>query len=55
MSKDDALSTLHSYDSSGDMSSEIPVIVNSAYKNVSAHGSKFYEDIDKTADIVSNI
>jgi len=55
VSKDEALSTLHSYDSSGDMSSEIPVIVNSAYKNVSAHGSKFYEDIDKTADIVSNI
>lgn len=55
VSKDDALSTLNSYDSSGDMSSEIPLIVSSAYKNTSAHGSKFYEDIDKTADIVTSI
>ena len=39
VSKDEALSTLHSYDLSGDMSSEIPMIVTSAYKNVSGHGS----------------
>lgn len=55
VAKEEALAVLNSYDSSGDMSSEIPVIVSSAYKNVSVHGTKFYEDVDKTADIVSNI
>ena len=53
--QDEAFSALNSYDSTGDKSSEIMAIVRSAYKNMSGHNTKFYEDIDKTSEIANNI
>lgn len=55
INKDEAFTTLNSYDSTGEKSSEIMAIVRSAYKNMSGHNTKFYEDIDKTSEIVNNI
>jgi hypothetical protein len=53
--KTSATSILNSYDTDGDMSNEIPIIIGSAYKNVSAHNTKFYEDIDKTINIQNKV
>ena len=55
INQDEAFSTLSSYDSTGDKSSEIMSIVRSAYKNMASHNTKFYEDIDKTSEIANNI
>ena len=55
VNQDEAFSTLNSYDSTGEKSSEIMAIVRSAYKNISGHNTKFYEDIDKTSEIANNI
>lgn len=50
-----ATSILNSYDTDGDMSNEIPIIIGSAYKNVSLHNTKFYEDVDKTISIQNKV
>lgn len=54
VSKEDALNCLMMYDD-GDMASEIQTIVWSAYKNVSEHAIKFYEDVDKATSIKNDI
>lgn len=54
INKDEALNVLLSYDD-GSMASEMKTIVWSAYKNVSDHGTKHYEDIDKTTSIKNDI
>jgi hypothetical protein len=38
-------------DGSGEMHKEIPTIVMSAYRDISKHATKFYEDVDKTNNI----
>ena len=55
VNQDEAFTALNSYDSTGDKSSEIMAIVRSAYKNMSGHDTKFYEDIDKTSAIARDI
>jgi hypothetical protein len=55
ISKETARSVIESYDINGDMAHEIPSIIQSGYKNVSNHNTKFYEDIDKTVAIKNDI
>lgn len=55
ISKETARSVIESYDINGDMAHEIPSIIQSGYKNVSNHNTKFYEDIDKTVSIKNDI
>jgi hypothetical protein len=46
-----AQQVLMNIDASGEMHKEIPTIVMSAYRDISKHGTKFYEDVDKTNNI----
>ena len=55
ISKETARQVIESYDINGDMAHEIPSIIQSGYKNVSNHNTKFYEDIDKTVAIKNDI
>jgi hypothetical protein len=55
VSKETARQVIESYDINGDMAREIPSIIESGYKNVSNHNTKFYEDIDKTVSIKNDI
>lgn len=55
ISKETARSVIESYDINGDMADEIPSIIQSGYKNVANHNTKFYEDIDKTVAIKNDI
>lgn len=55
ISKETARSVIESYDINGDMAREIPSIIESGYKNVANHNTKFYEDIDKTVSIKNDI
>ena len=52
--QEEAKSVLMSYDD-GDMEKEIGTIVWSAYRNIASHGTKFYEDIDKTTNIKNDL
>lgn len=53
--KQTARQVIDSYDVNGDMSKEIPSIIESGYRNISNHNTKFYEDIDKTVSIKNDI
>ena len=55
ISKSEALSTLSTFQSDGFTIGEITVIVDSAYKNSEAHGTKFYEDTEKIDNIVNMV
>ena len=55
ISKETSRQVIESYDINGDMAHEIPSIIQSGYKNVSNHNTKFYEDIDKTVAIKNDI
>tara|TARA_R100001510_G_C7654188_1_gene212810 strand:- start:34 stop:2388 length:2355 start_codon:yes stop_codon:yes gene_type:complete len=55
INQDEAFSTLNSYDSTGEKSSEILAIVRSAYKNISGHNTKFYEDVETTSEIEKKV
>ena len=55
ISKETARQVIESYDINGDMAHEIPSIIQSGYKNLANHNTKFYEDIDKTVAIKNDI
>jgi hypothetical protein len=55
ISRETSRQVIESYDINGDMAHEIPSIIQSGYKNVANHNTKFYEDIDKTVAIKNDI
>ena len=51
ISKADASIALSDFESEGFPKNEIALIIDSAYKNIEAHGTKFYEDTEKIDNI----
>ena len=53
ISRADTTRVLSDFQSDGFPMSEINVIIESAYKNIESHGTKFYEDTEKIDNIVN--